>query len=203
MKKLFLLPLLFLATAVTVNAQDATTQTAPNPNGPQMKFDVMEHNFGTIKQGEVVTYEFKFKNSGKEPLVISTAVGSCGCTVPDWPKEPIAPGKTGIMKVTFNSTGKMGTIDKTVTITSNNRDGQLVLHMKGEVKPAEQPAQGTGNGSTMSTTTTSTTAPATVGTSTSAPTTDTKASTTTTTTTSTKASKGKKAKTATTSKSGN
>lgn len=198
MKKLFILPLLFLATAVTVKAQDATQQTAPNPNGPVMKFDVMEHNFGTIKQGEVATYEFKFKNAGKEPLVISTAVGSCGCTVPDWPKEPIAPGKTGIMKVTFNSTGKMGQIDKTVTITSNNRDGQMVLHMKGEVKPADAPAtQGgqTTGGATMNTQTT-TTAPATVGTSTSAPaTTDTK-----TTTTSTKATKGKKAKTASASK---
>ena len=123
-------------------AQDATTQTAPNPNGPKMAFDVMEHNFGTIKQGEVATYEFKFKNTGKEPLVISNAVGSCGCTVPEWPKEPIAPGKTGVIKVTFNSAGKQGQIDKTVTLTSNSVDGQVQLHMKGEVvlAQAETPA---------------------------------------------------------------
>lgn len=131
------------------DAAPATAQTTANPNGPKMTFDVMEHNFGTIKQGEVTTYEFKFKNTGKEPLVISNAVGSCGCTVPEWPKDPIAPGKTGVIKVTFNSTGKMGQIDKTVTLTSNDRDGMIVLHMKGVVEmPAATPAPAGGAATT-------------------------------------------------------
>lgn len=125
---------LFTAGAFAQTDAAPTITPAPNPNGPKMTFDVMEHNFGTIKQGEVTTYEFKFKNTGKEPLVISNAVGSCGCTVPEWPKDPIAPGKTGVIKVTFNSTGKMGQIDKTVTLTSNDRDGMIVLHMKGVVE---------------------------------------------------------------------
>jgi hypothetical protein len=163
MKKYFFFVLASIALVSTgAYAQDATTQVAPNPNGPLMTFDVMEHNFGTIKQGEVATYEFKFKNTGKEPLVISEAHGSCGCTVPDWPKDPIAPGKTGIIKVTFNSTGKSGAIDKTVTINSNNRDGIVTLHMKGTV---EIPASGTST-TAPSSGTPSTTTPATSGTST-------------------------------------
>src|SRR6478735_7201470 len=85
------------------------TQAAPaaNPNAPEFKFEVEEYNFGTIKQGESVTYKFNFNNTGKDPLIISEAHGSCGCTVPVWPKEPIKKGDKAQIKVTFNSTGKM------------------------------------------------------------------------------------------------
>lgn len=116
-----------------------TTTTAPNPNAAAFKFEAEEYNFGTVKQGESVNYEFKFVNSGKENLVIDNAHGSCGCTVPTYPKDPVKPGETGIIKVTFNSTGKMGPQDKTVTLNSNA--GQKVLHLKGtvEAKPAEEP----------------------------------------------------------------
>src|SRR3982751_5703956 len=120
---------LFIA---TVNAQDnksgatpaPTTQTpatpaAENKNAPDFKFEFETYDFGTIKQGDKVTYDFAFVNSGKEPLIISEAHGSCGCTVPQWPKEPIAKGAKGIIHVEFNSTGKMGMQDKTVKITSN------------------------------------------------------------------------------------
>ncbi|HYG53204.1 MAG TPA: DUF1573 domain-containing protein [Flavobacteriales bacterium] len=118
-----------------------TTTTVPataKQSTAVMSFRNLEHNYGKIEQGQSVTHEFVFTNTGKEPLVISNAQGSCGCTVPVWPKEPIAPGKTGTIKVTFNSAGKMGAQDKTVTLTSNNKDGVVVLHMKGEVtaKPA-------------------------------------------------------------------
>lgn len=144
MKKLLLLPILALS-VLTASAQAPTTSGVDRPNGPVMKFDVLEHNFGTIKQGESVTFEFKFKNSGKEPLIINTAVGSCGCTVPEYPKEPIKPNGSGIIKVTFNSAGKSGPQDKTVTITYDT-DKTIVLHMKGtvEVAPAAPagPAQG-------------------------------------------------------------
>ena len=138
MKKVVLAIAAF-AFAVSVNAQDkavpattvpATTvpavspatspATAPavqdNPNAGEFKFEVEEYNFGTVKQGESVNYDFNFSNVGKDPLIISEAHGSCGCTVPVWPKEPIKKGDKGQIKVTFNSTGKMGQQDKTVTI---------------------------------------------------------------------------------------
>lgn len=140
MKKLLLIPFLLMGTATLVLAQ-APTATAENinPNGPKMVFDQMTHEFGKITQGESVSYEFKFKNTGKEPLIITSASGSCGCTVPDWPKDPIKPGGSASIKVTFNSAGKMGGQDKTVTIVSNSTEGTLVLHMKGtvEAKPVD------------------------------------------------------------------
>ena len=110
-------------------------QAAPaNPNAGDFKFNEEEFNFGTIKQGDVATHEFTFINSGKEPLIITSAQGSCGCTVPTWPKEPIAKGEKGTIKVTFNSAGKMGMQDKTVTIQSNAKTNPKVIHMKGNVE---------------------------------------------------------------------
>ena len=116
----------------------APAQVAPveNKNAAEMTFEVEEYNFGTIKQGESVTREFNFTNTGKEDLIISNAQGSCGCTVPIWPKEPIKKAGKNTIKVTFNSAGKMGMQDKTVTITSNAKNSPKVLHLKGTV---EQP----------------------------------------------------------------
>ncbi len=150
MKKLLLVPFFLFGSATLVLAQGAAPTAVAeniNPNGPKMVFDQMTHEFGKITQGESVSYEFKFKNTGKEPLIITSASGSCGCTVPDWPKDPIKPGGSASIKVTFNSAGKMGGQDKTVTIVSNATEGTLVLHMKGTVdaKPADAtaPANGT------------------------------------------------------------
>lgn len=139
MKKLLLLPVMALV-VLSAKAQAPTTSGVERPNGPVMTFEEMEYNFGTIKQGESVTHIFKFKNEGKEPLLINTAVGSCGCTVPEWPKEPTRPNGSGEIKVTFNSTGKSGPQDKTVTITYDT-DKTIVLHMRGTVEvPAPAPA---------------------------------------------------------------
>ena len=147
MKKIFL-TLTAAALAVTLHAQDkaGTAVTPANNANPatisgntgtaEFKFDVEVYDFGTIKQGESVSYDFKFSNAGKDPLIISEAHGSCGCTVPVYPKEPIKKGDTGVIKVTFNSTGKQGMQDKTVTITSNASGGQKVLHIKGNVEAA-------------------------------------------------------------------
>lgn len=105
------------------------------------KFNEEEFNFGTIKQGESVTHEFNFTNVGNEPLIISKAEGSCGCTVPTFPQEPILKNQSGVIKVTFNSTGKMGIQDKTVTLTSNALQNPMIIHIKGTVeKPVDQPA---------------------------------------------------------------
>jgi hypothetical protein len=126
-------------------AKAAQSPAAPivvdSPNAPEIKFEVEEYNFGTIKQGDKITYDFKFANAGKDALVISDAHGSCGCTVPQWPKEPIAKGSKGTIHVEFNSAGKQGLQDKTVTITSNAKGGSKVLHLKGNVEaPPAAPA---------------------------------------------------------------
>ncbi|MFN8711721.1 MAG: DUF1573 domain-containing protein [Bacteroidota bacterium] len=139
MKKLFLLAALFFGFTAPALAQAPATSTMDRPTAPVMSFDQTEFNFGTIKQGEVVTHEFRFRNTGKEPLIITNAQGSCGCTVPEYSKEPIKPGGTGTVKVTFNSAGKLNVQDKTVTITYDT-DKIIVLHMKGTVESAPAPA---------------------------------------------------------------
>ena len=112
-----------------------------NDNQASFKFEKDEIDFGTIEQGESTTHEFKFTNTGSEPLIISKAEGSCGCTVPIFPKEPIMKNQSATIKVTFNSTGKFGIQDKTVTITSNAKQNPMIIHIKGTVlKQAEQPS---------------------------------------------------------------
>ena len=112
-----------------------------NDNQASFKFEKDEIDFGTIEQGESTTHEFKFTNTGSEPLIISKAEGSCGCTVPIFPKEPILKNQSAFIKVTFNSTGKFGIQDKTVTITSNAKQNPMIIHIKGTVlKQAEQPS---------------------------------------------------------------
>jgi hypothetical protein len=132
MKKLIMAIMAF-SLGLIASAQDTKTAT-PNPNAPEFKFEKMEYNFGTIKQGDKVDYEFVFTNVGKEPLIISSVNGSCGCTVPEFPKEPIKKGEKGKIKVTFNSAGKQGMQDKTVTINSNAATNPIVLHIKGNVE---------------------------------------------------------------------
>lgn len=122
-------------------APEKATISSYEPPGPAkpagsltaLEFSEMEYNFGTITEGEKVTHVFKFTNTGKEPLVISNAKGSCGCTVPQWPKDPIAPGKTGEIKVQFNSKNKKGKQTKTITITANTDPVNTLLRIKAEV----------------------------------------------------------------------
>lgn len=101
--------------------------------GAQIEFEKLEHDYGTIDQGANGTTEFRFTNTGTEPLIISNAKGSCGCTVPEWPKEPIAPGASAAIKVKYD-TKRVGPISKTVTITSNAVDNATaLLKIKGTV----------------------------------------------------------------------
>lgn len=113
----------------------ATASSAGNSkdNLPAYTFDVPEHDFGTISQGEVVSYAFHFKNSGKGDLVIRSASGSCGCTVPEWPKDPIKPGEDGNINVTFNSEGKEGQQYKTVTLIANTVPNTYTIAIKANV----------------------------------------------------------------------
>jgi hypothetical protein len=102
-----------------------------------LKFDKTEHDFGKIKQGESVECVFKVTNTGMEPLIIEEAHGSCGCTVPDYPKDAIASGETKDIKVKFNSAGKQGQNTKTVTITANTEPLQTVISIKADVQVPE------------------------------------------------------------------
>lgn len=142
LKSILLVSSLLIAT--TTFAQEEKKQlnnVANDGNQGEFKFKEEEFDFGTIKQGESATHEFEFTNTGTEPIIISTAQGSCGCTVPIWPKEPIAKGQKSTIKVTFNSAGKMGMQDKMVTINSNAKPNPMVIHMKGTVSsPVVQPS---------------------------------------------------------------
>ena len=100
---------------------------------PAFTFDKEEHDFGTLIDGEKVSYSFRFTNSGDAPLIISTAKGSCGCTVPNWPKEPISPGEGGTIDVTFNSSGRSGIQTKAVTLTANTNPNRKVIRITSEV----------------------------------------------------------------------
>ena len=104
----------------------------------KMDFESTEWDFGEIIQGDAVEYAFKFKNSGTDPLIITNAKGSCGCTVPEWPREPVAPGETGVIDVKFNSKGKKGTQNKRVTLTTNIVPSQQILIVKGQVNIKEE-----------------------------------------------------------------
>lgn len=99
-----------------------------------IQFTETEHDFGKLKQGDEVEHKFKFTNTGSEPLVIENAKGSCGCTVPSYPKEPIAPGGTGEILVKFNSAGKSNQQQKTVTLTANTEPLQTILTIKAFVE---------------------------------------------------------------------
>lgn len=107
-------------------------------NGPKIEFSKETHDYGNIKYGANGTCSFDFKNTGNAPLIISNAKGSCGCTVPDWPKEPIAPGSKGVIKVKYD-TNRPGPINKSVTITSNAvNEPNKVIRIKGNVAPAPE-----------------------------------------------------------------
>ncbi len=126
------------------NQMDPAAQASPVPTGPttEMVFTETEFDFGTVKEGVKVSHVYKFKNAGKEPLVISNAQGSCGCTVPKWPRDPIAPGKTGEIVVEFDTKGKAGDRNQKVTLTANTNPPQTFLSLKGKVEgdPNAQPA---------------------------------------------------------------
>jgi len=130
----------------TVNAADPMTAiepVTPVPTGPltSIKFEQDSYNWGKVMDGDKVTHVFKFKNTGKEPLIISNAKGSCGCTVPEWPKDAIAPGKSGEIKVIFDSKGKGGVggkdDTKKVTITANTDPADTYLTISGKVDKKE------------------------------------------------------------------
>jgi|CXWJ01.1.fsa_nt_gi hypothetical protein len=156
MRKIIYLTVLLATATFAVNAQDSkaispakmeeATKPAepakPNPNAAEISFEKDVHDFGTIPFDGNGNYDFKFTNTGKEPLVITNAAGSCGCTVPKWPKEPILKGQSGVINVHYD-TKRSGPFTKTVTITSNAKTASKVITIKGTVETKEQTDSGT------------------------------------------------------------
>ena len=129
MKKLFSLALLLLIGVTFCMAQDHTKQTAVK----EAKFNELKHQFGDIAQGKPVTTKFNFTNTGKKPLIIETAVASCGCTTPTYPKQPLMPGKAADISVTYNAEAT-GAFTKMVTVKFAGYDRPVLLTIEGSVK---------------------------------------------------------------------
>ncbi|MCB2410460.1 DUF1573 domain-containing protein [Hymenobacter lucidus] len=120
----------------TVDNPNVASETeAPNPNAPVMTFAESEHNFGDIKPGDVVKHTFEFTNTGKSPLLIENATASCGCTTPNWTKDPIAPGAKGTIEVQFNSQGKSGLQNKEVAVRANTQPSITQIAIKANILP--------------------------------------------------------------------
>lgn len=127
------------------HAEEAVAEVKPEGPLPAFEFAETEFDFGTINEGDKVSHTFKFKNTGEAPLIIQSAKGSCGCTVPTWPKDPIPVGGEGEIVAEFNSKGKPNIQNKTVTITANTWPKQSTLRIKAMVTPApkeDAPADG-------------------------------------------------------------
>ncbi len=158
MKKVFITLFCLTISAAVVNAQNnpATPApqpqhpTAPAPQGPaatppaapappdenagKFKFEEETHDFKEVPEGPLAEYDFEFKNVGKSPIIITEAHGSCGCTVPKWPSEPILPKHKAVIHVAYTTQGRQGMINKDVIITSNAQQSPMRLHITGTVK---------------------------------------------------------------------
>ncbi|MBQ6072235.1 MAG: DUF1573 domain-containing protein [Bacteroidales bacterium] len=136
MKKVFSL-LMVMAFVFAAVAQDSG-EKSKKVKEPEITFESLTHDYGNIQQGDNGTCEFRFKNTGKADLILTNCRASCGCTVPEWPKDPIAPGKKAVITVKYN-TQRLGAINKTITVESNAINNRVVLNIKGNVaaKPVE------------------------------------------------------------------
>lgn len=117
----------------TTNPVPSEKETLKPKKITVMTFDKTEHDFGVIKQNDIVTYSFKFTNTGNNDLIITDAKGSCGCTVPEYPKEAIKPGESGKIKVSFDSKRKSGQQLKSVMLTANTAKGKEILNIKSTI----------------------------------------------------------------------
>jgi hypothetical protein len=135
MKNILFTLLLVQVAVFGLTAQETTQPVAENPNAPIIKFKNTTLDYGTIEYNSDGLRYFELTNEGKEPLVISNCKGSCGCTVPTWPKEPILPGVTEKIAVKY-TTNRVGPFSKTINVTSNAKTPNVTLIIKGNVLPA-------------------------------------------------------------------
>lgn len=120
------------------NPQSASGKETDTANLPEISFNKEEHDFGTIQEGEKVSYKFEFTNTGNSDLIISNALASCGCTVPKYPKEPIPPGETRKISVTFDSDGKVGQQRKAIGVLANTQPNMNQVHIVADVQKAKK-----------------------------------------------------------------
>ncbi|MGB0838567.1 MAG: DUF1573 domain-containing protein [Chitinophagales bacterium] len=147
MKNIFALALtLLFFVSTTVNAQNDSDKMGKaasfmiddsgnviETTKPMFEFTNESHDFGTVEEGPKIKHQFPFKNVGKEPLIISNVKASCGCTTPDWSKEPIMPGEESVITAIYNTSKRIGPFNKSVTITSNAYTPTKRLFIKGKV----------------------------------------------------------------------
>ncbi|TVZ55456.1 uncharacterized protein DUF1573 [Lutibacter sp. Hel_I_33_5] len=151
MKKLIVLIAFFTSATLLVSCGETNAKSKVNKSNletaakrdveisegaPTISFDKSVYDFGTVKEGDIVETAFKVTNTGKTDLVITNAQGSCGCTVPVWPKKPIKPGQSADVQVKFNTSGKPNKQAKTVTLYTNTAVGREVLKLTGMVTPS-------------------------------------------------------------------
>ena len=141
MKKIILsLSLVAIATVASyaqvapVAPQEGTPTPPTTLKVENMAFTTESHDFGNVAEGPAAEYEFAFKNTGKEPLIVQRVQASCGCTTPSYSKDPVLPGKQGVIKASFATQGRPGAFTKTITVVSNA--GTKVLTIKGQVEKA-------------------------------------------------------------------
>lgn len=139
-----------LENSSSLPAQSTAFTETSNPSeeaavaGPvtTMSFEETTHEFGTINEGDVVEHTFAFTNTGDTPLIIQDARATCGCTIPKKPEGPVAPGESSEIQVRFNSQGKSGMQNKTITITANTEPATTRLYIKADVTPKGEPVAG-------------------------------------------------------------
>lgn len=137
MKHLLGILSIFLLATFQLSAQETVTPAANPASKAIMTLESDVVDYGTIDQGSEPLRVAKFKNTGTEPLIISGAKGSCGCTVPNWPKDPIMPGETSQIEIRYD-TKRVGAINKTVTVTSNDPSGNKVIRVIGTINAVAQ-----------------------------------------------------------------
>jgi len=133
MKKIFASVLIIASTFTISCSQAPTSGEVKSVLGPAIEFEVTEHDFGTIPYGGNGIYEFEFTNSGTEPLILSNVRSSCGCTVPQWPQQPINPSEKASIKVKYD-TNRPGKFNKSITVYSNASETPIMLYIKGTVQ---------------------------------------------------------------------
>jgi hypothetical protein len=125
---------LFIALIAGIGMIASAKAQQPLP-APEISFETVVHDFGNIKEGTLATYNFTFTNTGKAPLILSNVQASCGCTSPEWTKEPIMPGQKGTIKAVYNSYNRPGVFQKYITVKSNALTTEVQLTIKGTVEP--------------------------------------------------------------------
>jgi len=147
MKRVILTMGIIAGMVLSTLAQSSNQAPVVNKNAPSINFEKTTHDYGTVVKGGDGMCEFKFKNTGIEPLILSNVTSSCGCTVPEWPREPILKGKSNTIKVKYD-TNRVGPINKTVTVMSNATNGSVQLRIIGTVvektEGAAMPVKNTG-----------------------------------------------------------